>query len=83
MEEYTSGETVRTDGKKSTEWIPNSIGPEVAFNSSRSDICCPVEFRNAADSCVGEQGSIVDEGNDTLGQGEGEFSSRPNENLGC
>ena len=55
----------------------------MAFNSSRSDTCCPVEFRNAADSCAGEQGSIVDEGNDTLGQGEGEFSSRLNENLGC
>ena len=82
MEEYTLGETVAIDGKKSIEWIPVSIAPEVAFNSSRIEACCAEEFRNAADSSAGEQSGVFDEVNDTLEQWESELNSRSKENMG-
>ena len=79
---YISGEAVGMDGKKSTEWSPISIGPEVALSSSRKafGVSKLVEFRDAADSGAGEHEGMVDEANDTLGRRGSEFNLRRTEN---
>ena len=79
---YISGEAVGIDGKKSIEWIPISIGPEVASSSARKESWASIiaEFRNAANSGAGEHEGSLDEANDTLERRESDFKSRRAEN---
>ena len=67
---YISGETVGIEGKNSMEFIPISIGPEVASSSSRKGFRASEleEFRGAANSVAGEHEGSVDEANDTFGR---------------